>query len=173
MHTKTKANYNASNANQAASGGKGRSSQKKGASQYQRRNYDFLHLPSITVAAFRGCNVDQKYMAELVPSGFPRSRPALSQNPSCRFRIVSFSFLFLPSSASCGSYNTYNPLFDAINLKKTATLEDHAASGDLKVTSVMKDPFIAQLVSSKAAQIYTTDVALSQLMVAVRSQLSW
>lgn len=38
---------------------------------------------------------------------------------------------------------------------------------------MMKDPFIAQLVSSKAAQIYTTDVALSQLMVAVRSQLSW
>lgn len=173
MHTKTKANYNASNANQAASGGKGRSSQKKGASQYQRRNYDFLHLPSITVAVLRGCNVDQKYMAELVPSGFPRSRPALSQNPSCRLRIVSLSFLFLPSSASCGSYNTYNPLFDSINLKKTATLEDHAASGDLKVTSVMKDPFIAQLVSSKAAQIYTTDVALSQLMVAVRSQLSW
>ena len=52
LHTKTKANYNANNANQAASGGKGRSSQKKGASQYQRRNYDFLHLPSITVAAF-------------------------------------------------------------------------------------------------------------------------
>lgn len=83
------------------------------------------------------------------------------------------SLCSLPSSASCGSYNTYDPQFDSINLKKTATLEDHAASGDLKVTSVMKDPFIAQLVSSKAAQIYTTDVALSQLMVAVRSQLSW
>ena len=93
LHTKTKANYNANNANQAASGGKGRSSQKKGASQYQRRNYDFLHLPSITVAAFRGCNLDQKYMAELVPSGFPRSRATHSQNPPRRLRIVSLPLL--------------------------------------------------------------------------------
>ncbi|CBK23546.2 uncharacterized protein [Blastocystis hominis] len=153
LHTKTKANYNANNANQAASGGKGRSSQKKGASQYQRRNYDFLHLPSITIKSTWPSlfQVDFRDLAQLTL----KTLPAVSE------------------FASCGSYNTYNPLYDSVNLKKTAALEDHAASGDLKVTSVMKDPFIAQLVNSKAAQIYTTDVALSQLMVAIRSQLSW
>ena len=174
LHTKTKTNYNANNANQSASGNKGRNSQKKGTSQYQRRNYDFLHVPSIIVALRRGLNLDQKYLAGSVPSGLPRPGAALSQNSSHGLRIVRLRrSLSSPNSASCGSYNTYNPVYDTINLKKTMALEDHAASGDLKVISVMKDPFIAQLASSKTAQIYTTDVALSQLMMAIRSQLSW
>ena len=59
----------------------------------------------------------------------------------------------LTSSAECGSYNDYNPQYDLI--------------------SVMKDPFLSQVSDKNVATVYTTDVALAHLMVAIRSQLSW
>lgn len=50
IHTKTSRTYNtaATNASGAANN-KTRNQQKKNSSQYQRRNYDSLHIPSIPV----------------------------------------------------------------------------------------------------------------------------
>lgn len=76
-------------------------------------------------------------------------------------------------SAECGSFNTYNNEFDAVNLKKPVMLEKHDECGNIKTVSVMKDPFIAQVAESKAATVYTTDAALACIMAVTRSQLSW
>ena len=81
--------------------------------------------------------------------------------------------LFVTCSADCGRYNTYDSSYDSIDIKKPVPLVSHPECGDLKYVSVTKDPFISKLSESHAAQVYTTDVALAQLMVAVRSQLSW
>mgnify|MGYP003256248009 CR=1 FL=1 len=81
--------------------------------------------------------------------------------------------LSVTRSADCGSYNTYDSSYDSIDIKKPVPLVSHPECGDLKYVSVTKDPFISELSTSHAAQVYTTDVALAQLMVAVRSQLSW
>lgn len=53
IHTKTNRTYNttATNASGAANN-KTRNQQKKNSSQYQRRNYDSLHIPSIPVLSF-------------------------------------------------------------------------------------------------------------------------
>ena len=76
-------------------------------------------------------------------------------------------------SADCGRYNTYDSSYDSIDIKKPVPLVSHPECGDLKYVSVTKDPFISKLSESHAAQVYTTDVALAHLMVAVRSQFSW
>ena len=79
----------------------------------------------------------------------------------------------LTSSAECGSYNDYNPQYDLISVKKPVNLESHKECGDLHSISVMKDPFLSQVSDKNVATVYTTDVALAHLMVAIRSQLSW
>lgn len=79
----------------------------------------------------------------------------------------------LTSSAECGSYNDYNPQYDLIFVKKPVNLESHKECGDLHSISVMKDPFLSQVSDKNVATVYTTDVALAHLMVAIRSQLSW
>ena len=79
----------------------------------------------------------------------------------------------LTSSAECGSYNDYNPQDDLISVKKPVNLESHKECGDLHSISVMKDPFLSQVSDKNVATVYTTDVALAHLMVAIRSQLSW
>ena len=66
----------------------------------------------------------------------------------------------LTSSAECGSYNDYNPQYDLISVKKPVNLESHKECGDLHS-------------DKNVATVYTTDVALAHLMVAIRSQLSW
>lgn len=50
LHTKTNRVYNTTSTNTAnATNNKTRNQQKKNATQYQRRNYDSLHIPSIPV----------------------------------------------------------------------------------------------------------------------------
>lgn len=51
LHSKTNRTYNTSQTNNAnASTPKTRSQQKKSSTQYQRRNYDALHISSIPVS---------------------------------------------------------------------------------------------------------------------------
>ncbi|KAM7454772.1 hypothetical protein BLSTO_04470 [Blastocystis sp. subtype 1] len=154
IHTKTNRNYNNANYNNTASGAnKGRGQQKKNYNSYQRRNYDTLHIPSIPIKPTwkKICQMDFSDLAKLSTKVLPTAT----------------------TFAECGSYNDYNPQYDLISVKKPVNLESHKECGDLHSISVMKDPFLSQVSDKNVATVYTTDVALAHLMVAIRSQLSW
>ena len=65
LHSKTNRTYNTSQTNNAnASTPKTRSQQKKSSTQYQRRNYDALHVSSIPVyISYIVLTVGEIYMA--------------------------------------------------------------------------------------------------------------
>ena len=65
LHSKTNRTYNTSQTNNAnASTPKTRSQQKKSSTQYQRRNYDALHVSSIPVyISYISLTVGEIYMA--------------------------------------------------------------------------------------------------------------